>query len=129
MISGGRGLRIVGLWAGGVRGEREGGDIMIQCEQCEHFSRDEATGRVQLRCNPFSTIKEPACLEKLQLLRLDALLAAYHATLRGYQKLAPMQEKMLKMMEREIEELDETDSWKRPEENEEEEGPEGYGSL
>ncbi|MBN2131966.1 MAG: hypothetical protein JW741_20865 [Sedimentisphaerales bacterium] len=85
---------------------------MIQCEQCEYFHRDEATGRVHLSCNPFSTIKEEACLAKWQLLRLDGLLAAHQATLRWYQKLAPMQEKMFKMMEREIDEMDETEGWK-----------------
>lgn len=85
---------------------------MIQCQDCEFFSRDEATGRITLRCNPFSTIKEPACLEKWQLMRLDGLLQAYHATLRWYQKLAPMQEKMFEMMKREMDDIDQADEWK-----------------
>ena len=85
---------------------------MIQCKDCEYFSRDEATGRIILRCDPFSTIKEPQCLEKWQLIRLDGLLQAYQTTLRWYQKLAPMQEKMFKFMEREMDDIDEADSWK-----------------
>ena len=85
---------------------------MLQCKDCEFFCRDENAGRIVLKCDPFSTIKEPACLEKWQLLRLDGLLQAYHATLRWYQKLAPMQEKMFNMMKREMEDVDEADSWK-----------------
>jgi hypothetical protein len=85
---------------------------MLQCQDCEFFSRDDATGRIMLRCNPFGTIKEPACLEKWQLLRLDGLLQAYNSTLRFYQKLAPMQEKMFEMMKREMDDIDEADEWK-----------------
>jgi len=85
---------------------------MLQCEQCEFFCREEGTGRIQMRCNPFATIKEPECLAKHQLLRLEALLGAYHATLRWYQKLGPMQEKMFEMMKREMEDLDEAEQWK-----------------
>jgi hypothetical protein len=84
---------------------------MIQCQDCEFFVRDES-GRIMLRCDPFSTIKEPACLEKWQLLRLDGLLQAYQTTLRWYQKLAPLQEKMFDYMRREMEDLDEADRWK-----------------
>ena len=86
---------------------------MLRCEECEYFSRDEASGRITLRCDPFRTVKESECLDKWQLLRLDALLQAYHATLRWYQKLAPMQEKMFEMMKREMDDLDEADEWKQ----------------
>ncbi len=85
---------------------------MLQCEQCEYFSRDETTGRVTLLCNPFTTVKEPECLQKLQLLRLDGLFQSYQVMISWYQKLAPMQEKMFKMMKREIDDIDEADSWK-----------------
>jgi len=85
---------------------------MLQCKDCEFFHRDQATGRVTLRCDPFSTIKEPACLEKLQLLRLDGLLQSYHAMLRWYQKLAPMQQKMFEFMKREMDDIEDADSWK-----------------
>ena len=85
---------------------------MLQCKDCEYFYRDEQTNRVILRCDPFGTIKEPECLQKWQLVRLDGLLQAYHNTLRWYQRLAPMQEKMFELMKREIEDLDDADSWK-----------------
>ena len=84
---------------------------MLQCKDCEHFSRDEK-GRIQLRCDPFGTIKEPECIQKWQLLRQDALLQAYHAMLSWYQKLAPMQEKMFDFMKREIEDQEDADGWK-----------------
>ena len=102
-----------------IEGTVEGTD-MIQCESCEYFSRDEASGRIMLRCDPFRTIKEPACLEKWQLLRLDALLQSYHATLRGQQKLAPMQEKMFKFLKREMDDIDESEGWR--DKNEEDDG-------
>jgi len=98
---------------------------MLQCKDCELFSRDEKTGRIMMKCDPFSTIKEPACLEKLQLLRMDALLRSYQATLQWYQKLAPMQEKMLKYIRREMDELDESDRWKYEDEDEDEDEDEG----
>ncbi len=85
---------------------------MLQCQDCEFFRQDEKSGRITLLCNPFSNIKEPACLEKWQLMRLDGLLQAYQVTLSWYQKLAPMQEKMFDMMKREMEDVDEADSWK-----------------
>ena len=86
---------------------------MLQCQDCEFFSRDEKTGRIVVRCDPFSSIKEPACLHKWQLLRLDALLQSYHATLRWHQKLAPMQEKMFEFLSREMDDMNEAEDWKR----------------
>jgi len=90
---------------------------MNQCKDCEFFSRDQM-GRIMLRCDPFSTIKEPACLDKWQLVRLDALLQSYQATLRWYQKLAPMQEQMFQYMKREMDEIEDADSWKYQEDEE-----------
>ncbi|MFQ5412745.1 MAG: hypothetical protein ACE5EC_10630 [Phycisphaerae bacterium] len=91
---------------------------MIQCEQCEHFQRGP-DGRIVFACDPFSTIKEPECIAKWQLLRssemtqrMDRLVAAYEATLKIYQRLQPMQEKMFRHMEREIDETEEGDAWK-----------------
>lgn len=91
---------------------------MIQCSECEYFHRD-AAGRISFTCDPFSTIKEPACIAKLQLLRetengqkLDRLVNAYESTLSIYRRLQPMQEKIMEHMEREISETEETDSWK-----------------
>lgn len=92
---------------------------MMQCKDCEYFVQGPA-GQFTLRCDPFSTIKEPECLAKWQLLRIDAQLAkldmmvrAYQATLDMYKRLAPLQEKMFRHMEREIDEADDADSWKR----------------
>ena len=84
---------------------------MLQCKDCEYFRRDDQ-GRMQLRCDPFSTIKEPECLSKWQLLRQDALLQSYQAILRWYQRMAPMQEKMFEFMKREMDDIDDADSWK-----------------
>ncbi len=99
---------------------------MIQCETCEFFVQGEA-GQVGFKCNPFGNIKEPECLAKWQLLRMselsqkmDRLVAAYEATVSVYKKLQPMQEKMFKYMEREINEQEEGDAWKRPDDDEEE---------
>jgi hypothetical protein len=106
---------------------------MIQCKDCEHFVQGPA-GQVGFKCDPFSTIKEPECLVKWQLLRtsemsqkLDRLVSAYEATLSIYKKFAPMQEKMMRHMEREIEDQDEADSWKVDDEETEEGEPEGPG--
>ena len=92
---------------------------MLQCEECEHFRRD-AQGRIQLSCDPFSTIREPECLLKWQLLRQDALLQAYHSMLGWYQKLAPMQEQMFQYMKREMDEMDEGESWKYSDQDDDE---------
>lgn len=98
---------------------------MIHCQDCEHFIRGPG-GQVGFRCDPFSTIKEPECLIKWQLLKmeaqlakLDAMVRAYQATLDIYNRLAPLQEKMMRHMEREIEDAEEADSWKRAYEQEE----------
>ena len=84
---------------------------MIQCQDCEFFQRGPS-GSVVFQCDPFSTIKEPECLTKWHLLRLETLVRSYQATLRLYQKLAPMQEKMFRHMEREIDEMDESEKWR-----------------
>jgi E3 ubiquitin-protein ligase DOA10 len=89
---------------------------MLQCKDCEFFTRD-TMGRIILRCDPFSTIKEPSCLDKWQLVRLDALLQSYQATLRWYQKLAPMQEQMFEYMKREMDEMEDADGWKYQEDD------------
>ncbi len=85
---------------------------MLQCKDCEFFHREPETGRITLKCDPFSTIKEPACLEKMQLLRLDALTQMYQGMMRWYQQLGPMQKQMFDMMKREMEDYDESESWK-----------------
>jgi len=84
---------------------------MIQCEQCEFFRRGES-GEVSFLCDPFRNVKEPECLAKWQLIKINQMVAAYQSTLAYYHKLAPMQEKMFKVMEREIEDMNESDKWK-----------------
>ncbi len=84
---------------------------MLHCKDCEFFDR-APNGAVILRCDPFSTIKEPECLQKWQLLKLGAMVQANQATADMHQRLAPLQEKMMRFMEREMDDVDEADSWK-----------------
>lgn len=91
---------------------------MIQCRDCELFSRGPE-GQMAFRCDPFTNIKEPECLAKWQILRtaelgqrMERMVTAYEATLQIYKRLEPLQEKMFRHMEREIEDLDEGESWK-----------------
>ncbi len=84
---------------------------MIQCENCEFFHRN-ADGEIAFSCDPFSTVKEPECVAKWQLIKINQLVGSYQATLRYYEKFAPMQEKMFNMMEREIDDMSEAESWK-----------------
>ncbi|MBI9018127.1 MAG: hypothetical protein JEZ07_12800 [Phycisphaerae bacterium] len=100
---------------------------MIQCEDCQYFSRDEKTGRIKMTCDPFSTIISPDCLQKLQLLRLDGLCQMYGSMLNYYNQMAPMQKKMFKFMEHEIDDQSEADSWKQSyDDNIEDEDQENY---
>ncbi|MEK6676842.1 MAG: hypothetical protein AABZ47_14455 [Planctomycetota bacterium] len=84
---------------------------MIQCETCEFFRRGP-DGSPVLSCDPFSTIKEPECLAKWQLVQLRIVARSHQATLDMYRRLAPLQEKMFKHMEREIDDVEEADQWK-----------------
>ena len=84
---------------------------MIQCKDCE-FCRIGPDGNIELKCHPFQNIKESECLVKWQLLKLDTMVRAYLVTVAHYKKLAPMQEKMMKAMERELDDIDDADSWK-----------------
>lgn len=84
---------------------------MIYCSECE-FADVGPQGEVRLRCNPFTNVKEPECLQKWQLMKLEALVQAYAATLAQYRRLAPLQEKMMKMMEREVDDFGESEKWK-----------------
>ncbi len=84
---------------------------MIQCKDCElcEFGPD---GKRTFKCDPFSNIKETECIAKWQLIRLDMLLASYQSMLHWYDKLAPVQNKLMKYMKKELEEMDETERWK-----------------
>jgi hypothetical protein len=92
---------------------------MIQCEQCEFCRRGDG-GEVSFSCDPFKNIKEPECLAKWQLIKINQMVSAYQATLDYYRKLAPMQEKMFKVMEREIDDMNESDKWKIADDDEDE---------
>ena len=93
----------------------ERGDNMIQCKDCELCEMDP-DGRRTFKCDPFTNIKEPECIAKWQLIRLDMLVASYHQMNKWYSKLAPMQDKLFKYMKREIEDMDESERWKLDEE-------------
>lgn len=93
---------------------------MIQCKDCPHFHRNEK-GEISFSCDPFSNIVEPECLQKWQLIKTNQMVAAYQATLNYYHRLAPMQEKMFKFMEREMNDIDETEKWKYEQDDEDDE--------
>jgi hypothetical protein len=92
---------------------------MIQCKDCE-LCETSPDGKRVFRCDPFSNIKEPECIAKWQLIRLDMLVASYQDMLKWYGKLAPLQDKIFKYMQREIDDLDEADHWKSDTEEDEE---------
>ena len=89
---------------------------MIQCKDCE-FCEFGPEGRRVFKCDPFANVKEPECLLKWQLIRLDMLVSSHQGMLEWQSKLAPLQDKMFKYMQREIEDLDESDKWKIDEED------------
>ncbi len=69
-------------------------------------------GRRSFKCDPFVNIKEPECIAKWQLIRLDMLVVNYQGMLKWYEKLAPLQDKIFKYMKREIDDIDESEQWK-----------------
>lgn len=97
---------------------------MIQCKDCE-FCHRQPGGEVSLSCDPFSNIKEPECVNKWQLIKINQMVATYQATLDYYRKLAPMQEKMFKVVERELDDMNEGEKWKASEEDDPQAADEG----
>ncbi len=93
---------------------------MIQCKDCEFCEIGPGDKRT-FKCDPFTNIKEPECIAKWQLIRLDMLLASYQGMLKWYGKMAPLQDKIIQFMQREINELDEADQWKLDDEEQEDE--------
>jgi hypothetical protein len=83
---------------------------MIQCNDCE-LCETGPDGQKTFKCDPFSNIKEPECIAKWQLIRLDMLVASYQGMLKWYGRFAPIQDKLLK--------LEESESWKLEDEEEE----------
>mgnify|MGYP006309398979 CR=1 FL=1 len=45
---------------------------MIQCKDCEMY-QEGPEGRRIFKCDPFANIKEPDCIKKWQLMRMDML--------------------------------------------------------
>jgi hypothetical protein len=104
---------------------------MIQCTKCEFYS-EGPDGAPFLLCDPFSNVKEPECLAKWQVVKLDTMVRAYQATLDMYERLAPLQERMFRHMERELDDAEETDAWKyaddEDDDEDDEEGEQPFGS-
>ncbi len=84
---------------------------MIQCKDCKYFETTE-NGQKVFKCDPFSNIVEPQCLEKWQLLRLDMLASSYQKMLSWYEQMAPMQNKIFKFVQQQINDVDESEKWK-----------------
>ena len=101
---------------------------MLQCQDCE-FYRRAPDGSPQLACNPFTNIKEPECLMKWQLVQLSVIAKSHQATLDMYQRLAPLQEKMFKHMEREIDDVEDADRWKYSDDDKEDDDKEDDDPL
>lgn len=90
---------------------------MIQCTECE-FCEVGPNGQRSFKCDPFTNIKEPECIAKWQLIRLDMLVASYQGMLKWYGKLGPIQDKLMKYMKKELEGMDESERWKSEEDEE-----------
>ena len=84
---------------------------MIQCKDCE-FCQMSPDGRRTFKCDPFTNIKEAECIAKWQLIRLDMLVASYQEMLKFQGKFAPLQDKIFKYMQRELDDMSESDQWK-----------------
>jgi hypothetical protein len=93
---------------------------MIQCKDCE-LCEIGPDNRRTFKCDPFVNIKEPECIAKWQLIRLDMLVASYQGMLKWYEKMAPLQSKIMKYMKRELDEMNETEKWKTDDEEDDEE--------
>ncbi len=84
---------------------------MINCKDCE-FCKTDPSGQLSFSCDPFANVKEPECVNKWLLLKIDLMVQAYQATLEYYHRLAPLQERMFKHVERELDDMDESEKWK-----------------
>lgn len=106
-----------------------GSSQMIQCEQCEYFQQGP-NGEIAFSCDPFRNIKEPECLQKWNLIKTNQMLttlgelaASYRGQLDYYRKLAPMQEKMFQVVERELDDINEGEKWKISDDEDEYDSP------
>ena len=89
---------------------------MLQCKDCEFCEMGPKNQRT-FKCDPFSNVKEDTCLAKWQLIRLDMLVTSYQEMLKWQKRFAPLQDKIFKFMQREIDDMDESDQWKVDEED------------
>jgi hypothetical protein len=91
---------------------------MIQCKECE-FYEVAPDGHRTFKCDPFTNVKEPECLGKWQLLRLDMLVAGYRGLLSWNERMGPLQDKIFKYVQRELDDISESDRWKLDDEEDE----------
>jgi hypothetical protein len=89
---------------------------MIQCKDCE-FYEVTPDGRRIFKCDPFVNIIEPECLQKWQIIRTDMLIASYQKMIGMQNKFAPLQDKILKYMKKEIDDMEDADNWKNPDDD------------
>jgi hypothetical protein len=78
---------------------------------------------MRFRCDPFRNVKEPECLFKWLLLRMEVMVQSYQATLQHYKQLAPLQERIFKYMKREMDDMDESERWKQGDDEDDEPSP------
>lgn len=83
----------------------------MQCKDCQ-YSELAANGKRVFTCNPFENIVEPECIAKWQLIKLDQFLEMQAMQLRSQANMAPMQNKIMKYIERELKDLEDADDWK-----------------
>ncbi len=49
---------------------------MISCKDCE-FCKADSSGHLSFSCDPFANVKEPECINKWLLLKIDSMVRAY----------------------------------------------------
>ncbi|ARN56749.1 hypothetical protein [Sedimentisphaera salicampi] len=84
---------------------------MIQCKDCK-YCKEGANGEMIFLCNPFKYIVEPECLQKWQIMKLNELLSIQTSQARANSKLNDIQDKIIKYVEREIDDMEDADGWK-----------------
>ncbi len=63
-------------------------------------------------------------MQKWQLLRLDMMVSGFQSMRMFQQKMEPMQDKLYKYVQRELDDIEDADSWKFMDDLEDEDGPE-----
>ena len=62
---------------------------MLQCRDCE-FCQAQPDGELMFTCDPFTNIKEPHCLAKWQLLKINEMLSYQEQVFEMHQRFAPI---------------------------------------